>query len=691
MKEAPTRRQWLLGGGHLAAIWAITFVQPLLDILGRNPDFFVARSNTPGDILILAIGLTLVPPLVMLAIDWVAKLIGARVYWTVHLLMLFGISTFLFIGILSNFFESPTKILVLLSMILGGLFAWFVYRVTFLKNLMDILIVAPLVILLLFVFASESSDVIFPKDESVDIGTTTDSTAPVVMIIMDELGTSTLMTKDQQIDGQRFPNFLKLKNQSTWYPNESTTSYFTPTAVPGILTGSIPEEGDLPTAADHPDNLFSMLSGSYGFHVEEPITQICPDSLCPVTKAGQKSRLKSLASDLRYVEGRLVLPPRIADTLPDVGTNFEGFGGGTDEGPALNATQEAVNDLFVKGRGGAEDPSVYSEFIRNIPAKDSTLTMMHVKQPHQPWKYDVKGQEYSTNVPIEQLSDSTGPWKVDENGVASSQQRQIVQTGYADNLLGQVMKRLKSTGIWEEAMVVVMADHGVSFQGGDIPQRMAGTESMGEVANPPLFIKYPDQKKGKVDPVFSKTLDVVPTIARELGVEGMFETDGVPLQGDDVPVRDVTVKDVKGRDFTLPMTTVIKQREAAIRRKDARFGTGPLYTLGPAPALIGKPAPAITAEAREAVLDSPEQWDDYEPGTDVIPMWVTGQLTGITTGSTIAIGVNGKVRGTTRSFNYEGAQRFGTLVDPASLRPGRNEITAYEVGPGNSLTALGSN
>src|SRR5690606_35296245 len=125
-------------------------------------------------------------------------------------------------------------------------------------------------------------------------------------------------------DGKRFPNFKQLENESTWYPNETTTSYFTPTAVPGLLTGNVPEEDALATASDQPDNVFSLLSGSYDYHVTEPITQICPVSLCPEEGAQERqlSRLKALFGDLKYVEGRLVLPPNIADTLPDVGTDF---------------------------------------------------------------------------------------------------------------------------------------------------------------------------------------------------------------------------------------------------------------------------------------------------------------------------------------------------------------------------------
>ena len=684
-KEAPTRKKLLLGGGHLAALWAITFVQPLLDLLGKNPDFFVARSNTPGDILILAIGFMFLPPLVLLAIEWVATKIRPEVYYAVHFLFLWGIAAFLFIQIQANFYEQPTILLSLMSLILGGLFAYSIFRFTFLKNLMDILIVAPVVILLLFIFASKSTDVIFPQEEKVDIGATVKSKTPVVMVVMDELGTSTLMTADGKLDAQRFPNFARLGKESTWYPNQTTTSYFTPTAVPGILTGNIPDQDALPTSADQPNNIFALLSGSYGFHVEEPITQICPTSICPDNEAlNQNGRLKALYEDLKYVEGRLILPPRIAATLPDVGTNFGDFGD-VDE----PESKSAFEDQFVKGRGGAESPEAYSEFVRQIPAGDANFTMMHVKQPHQDWKYNVVGREYFRS-PIEQLSEATGLWQVDENGVASAQQRMLVQTGYADNLLGQILDRLKSTGVWDRAMVIVMADHGIDFQGGDIPQRMAGTESMGEVANPPLFIKYPGQKKGRVDPVHSMTLDLVPTIAEELGIEGMYETDGVPLQGDEVPERAVEVSNVKGELFSLPINEVLTQRDAGIAERDRRFGTGPLYTLGPAPELIGKPAPPVGTDASRASLDSSGQWDNYSPNRIPVPMNVTGQLDGLPAGTLIAVGVNGTIMGTTRSFEFEGAMRFGTLVNPDSLVEGRNEITVYRVGS-SRLVPLGSN
>ncbi|MDQ2622169.1 MAG: sulfatase-like hydrolase/transferase, partial [Actinomycetota bacterium] len=397
----------------------------------------------------------------------------------------------------------------------------------------------------------------------------------------------------------------------------------------------------------------------------------------------QLTRLKALWSDLKYVEGRLILPPGLADRLPDVGTNFEGFGDTDDAGGG------GIDEFFVKGRGNSSEPEEYRQFIRQIPKSDRGLTMMHLHLPHQPWRYDRTGRQYNSS-PIEQLSRSTAEWLVDDNGITSAQARMYTQTGFADELIGELKRDLVKKGLWDEAIVVVTADHGISFEGGEVPQRMVDERAMGEVANPPLFIKYPGQKKGEVSDKHSMTIDIVPTIAEAVGVEDPYEFDGVPLQGP-VPDRPIAVKDIKNRETKVELPEMIAQRNAAIARADERMGTGPIYTLGPAPGLIGKPAPPVPAGTTSAALDSPGLWDDYRPRRKIVPMNVTGVIESGTGGDlTIAVGVNGRIEGTARPFEFEGATRFGTLINPDALRPGRNEITIYAA-DGDKLTPLGSN
>ena len=69
---------------QLAGLWALAFVQPLFDILGKNAAFFVARDNTAGDILIFAFAFVLVPPLVLTLLVFLARLIARTAGAVVH-------------------------------------------------------------------------------------------------------------------------------------------------------------------------------------------------------------------------------------------------------------------------------------------------------------------------------------------------------------------------------------------------------------------------------------------------------------------------------------------------------------------------------------------------------------------------------------------------------------------------------
>ncbi len=695
-RPPPTRRQLLLGGGHIAALWALAFVQPLLDLLGKNPDFFVARGNSTGDILILAIGFTLVPPLILFGLEWVVSKVNAKAYYGLHFLLLTVIAGFFFIQVVSDVFSARSALILLVSFGLGALLAWMVFRFLFVKNLMDILIIAPVVILALFVFNSKTTDLIFPKEGDFEVAADSGDDHPIVLMIFDELGTSNLMTDRRQIDARRFPNFARLAKSSTWYKNESTTAFFTPHAVPGILTGINQPASTLPTWQEQPLSIFSQFSRRRPLHVLEPVTALCPDDLCPDQQAdqGQLTRLKSLYQDLKYVEGKLVLPPGLAAKLPDVSSNFEGFGsaGEKDEPTKLGKRKKKRGELAVKAEPKS-DPELYEKFIQEVPDSDRGLTVMHMHLPHQVWKYDLQGNQYNDS-PIVQLSRSLGNWMVNSNGISVSQSRMYVQTGFADNILGQMRRKLESIGLWDKAMVIVTADHGISFEGNGVPQRQADKRAMGEVANPPLFIKYPGQKKGVVSRKHSMTLDIVPTIAQAVGVKDPYETDGVPLQGQ-VPDRDVTITDPLGNLFTTDLGTMVRQRNAAIDRANQRLGTGPFYTLGPAPQLIGRKVAPVPPGTHDALLDEPDQGKGYDPGEDLIPMFITGTWNGVVPAAPkrapiFAIAVNGVIQATARPFNFDGQVHWGGLVNPRSIHPGKNQIGIYRM-KGKRLIPLGGN
>ena len=58
-RPAPTL---LIAHTNLLVLWSFAFAKPLFDILADSPEFFVARENTAGDIVVLTLAVTLLPP-----------------------------------------------------------------------------------------------------------------------------------------------------------------------------------------------------------------------------------------------------------------------------------------------------------------------------------------------------------------------------------------------------------------------------------------------------------------------------------------------------------------------------------------------------------------------------------------------------------------------------------------------------
>jgi len=680
-------RELLIGGAHLGALWAFAFAQPLLDLLGKNPDFFVARSNTAGDIVVLALFVLFVPPLALLALEAIVAAIDRRAYRRLHLGLVALIAAFFFVQVEKRLFTSPTALIVVVALALGGLVAYGLARTRFLRSLFDVLAVAPLVFLVIFLFFSDTSKLVLPQEDAGALGSRVEAEAPVVIAIFDELPTATLMRPDGQVDARRFPGFAALSRQGTWYPNNTTVADFTGRAVPAILTGSNPSGRTLPIASDQPNSIFSLLGGAYRLHVREAVTQLCPEALCgELRRPPQSDRLESLFDDLKYVEGRIVLPPALANELPNVSTTFGDFGNNDPTGG--KGAGRFARDLFTP-----PTPGEFERFIERIPPGGRTLSVIHMELPHEPWRYLPDGRTYLSTSVSYLGTESGARWAVGSAGIAGAEQRHILQTAYADRLIGLMIRKLKSLGVWDEAMVVVTADHGISFRGGRVFRRIAERANLGGVANPPLFIKYPGQRRGATSPLHTRTIDVVPTIARRLGVAGLYPTQGRPISAARRGGR-VTVSNGQQRLVREPLRLLLRERRAILRRTSARLGPGGLWALGPAPRLLGRPVPPLSTgipEGRSATVENGSHYEDVDPSADELPAFVAGALEGVRRGGLVAISVNGRVVATARSFVEDGELKYGAVAPPAAFRPGRNEVGVFAAAPGGVLLPLGGN
>ena len=87
-----TKGRLLWSGLHLGALWAIAFVQPLFEVLGDNAAFFAIRGSAPIDIVTLAIGLVVLPPLALLAVEALATAARPSAGRALHLMFVPGCS-----------------------------------------------------------------------------------------------------------------------------------------------------------------------------------------------------------------------------------------------------------------------------------------------------------------------------------------------------------------------------------------------------------------------------------------------------------------------------------------------------------------------------------------------------------------------------------------------------------------------
>ena len=186
-------------------------------------------------------------------------------------------------------------------------------------------------------------------------------------------------------------------------------------------------------------------------------------------------------------------------------------------------------------------------------------------------------------------------------------QRHLLQTEYADKLLGDLLRRLRDTGLYDKALMVVVADHGVSFRAGDRRRRPTPT-NIQDVGSVPLFIKLPGQREGGIEDTAVRTIDVLPTIAEELGLELREPVDGVPVgERDADPDNEIDVPDSWELGTTTDFGTILRQRAQRLRyeRSLLEAAGNEAFKMGPRPDLVGRRARATEAADGRVELHGP--------------------------------------------------------------------------------------
>ncbi|MGH2945583.1 MAG: sulfatase-like hydrolase/transferase, partial [Solirubrobacteraceae bacterium] len=503
---------------HLGALWAFAVVQPLFDLLGGQAQFFVARGSTAADIVVFAVGLTVVPPALMAGAVWLAGRVRPAFGWWLHVALVGALAAAILLPPLGGLMGGAAVSLAVALALGAALVAAYV-RAAALRAFVSVLSPAPLLFLVLFLAFSPVAELVLPAGGAVAVAGSGSSDTPVVVVVFDELPTTTLLDARGRVDAGRFPAFASVAADATWYRDATTVAGRTTEALPALLTGRRPRQDELPTARHHPRSLFTLLGRSHRLAVVEPITDVCPQDLCSEARPGMGRRLRSLASDLRVVSAHLLLPDDLRDGLPPIDQDWQGFAG-DDETPERVTVHQRIELRRGVGRALAhDDPAgAFARIERAVDRSGSQppLLFLHTSLPHAPWRFLPDGRRYAeqvTTIPGLVEGEWVGAQWLADQGF----QRHLLQTQYADRLLGRLLRRLRASGLYERALVVVTADHGVSFWRGD-RRRKPTDGNLADVASVPLFIKAPGQREPRVERGAVRTIDLLPTIARELGL-----------------------------------------------------------------------------------------------------------------------------------------------------------------------------
>jgi hypothetical protein len=679
--------------GHLAALCTFALAQPLFSLLKDNPEFFAARGSTGFDIISFSVLLVLLPPLVLILIELLVGLASRPAAGVLHVVFVALLVGLIAAQALKKAIGGSDAVLIALAAVIGMALALLYARTEGLRSFLSILSPVPVVFLALFLFTAPISKLAFPEEATAkNVGGI--NRTNVVVVLFDEFPSTNLMNAKRNVDAARFPHFAELERNSTWFRNAYTVYDSTERAQPAIFDGDLPAKDKLPTSADHPNSIFTLFAKTHRLNVSEEATTVCPPKLCRGSNSQADEpygeRLSSMTDDLSLVWLHVVAPPRMESKLPSVSENWGNFGGGSGGGSSSvgGSSKGSVN---VHANLNSNRNHRFEQWIAAIrPGSRPALNFKHSLIPHVPWQYLPDGKQYRRTAkdPVPGLSEFEYD---DQTQVYSLWQRHLLQVGFADHLLGELIAHLKKTGLYDKSLIVVAADHGVAFDLHKRDRRTLTSQNYGEIAPIPLFMKAPGQEKGRINSAYVETIDILPTIFDILNLKPPVHMDGSSAFSKKVRDRK-TLRILQRGTFKplhFPVATYEKEKGRILAEKLALFGTGSFssprfYHWGPHADLIGQPANGPGRTPLNVEFAHATEFQHVDLKSSTIPVHVVGKVKGAGVHRDVAIAVNGKIVAVSSTFKLVSGDTKDTLV--ASMVPesafhqGRNSVQVMAVG-----------
>ncbi len=688
LREEPAGLEYL----HVPTLSAFALAQPLFDITARHAQFYVARGSQPLDVVLLTLGLGFALPLLLGLVEPILGWIRPSAGLGCRRLLIAALVALISMPVLLEL-KASTPLLITLASIPAIGVAWAYGRAPKLRWFLSLITPALLVFPIFFLIRTPIQQILFPRTDFPRPQVAVANPVPVVLMVLDELPLSGLLDQDLEIDAGAFPHFAALADTAYWFRNASTVSGDTTIAVPAILTGRYPAVDDRRPAssASHPENLFTLLGTAMDLNVSETITRLCPpeyqNRFAAEADFGQRNR--RLYRDLLTVFLHLVTPPRWAARLPRIDVTWSDF-----EEPRYGDAGE--------DRARREDQ--LRRFADRIVEHPAGVHFLHLLLPHPPWEYLPSGHSYNDRWLMPGWEHPTlkqNIWDQDLRAVQLAYQRFLVQLRNTDRLFGELRSRLEEADVWDRALVIVVADHGVVFSPEKHRRGLEPEDFERDVMPVPLLVKLPHQRSGVVSSRNVETIDIVPTIAEVLGVEPPWPLDGQSLisSGSERPSKSYFAYLIPEyqphhapRELTAMAETVRWKRENFDPGDPAGDG---MFHHGPHRDLVGRSVNGLDLEPRSsirAVLLRSHLYQGVDRDRGFVPAYILGEIHADAEPARpfeLAVAVGGRVHATTRTYRQpNGVLRFAALVAEDAFQDGPNDVQILEIrghGAGRTL------
>ena len=652
---------------HVFALTALAVAHPLFDVVSREPAFLVARNTTTTHLVVLVALVCFALPAVIVSGEVALARVSARAARVAHGMILTTLGGALLMPLMKRADVLASAPATAAALLVAGTGVIAYHRSggvrSFMTALSPAIVVVPAAFLLNPVVweAAVRTDDLFSSVHPADA-------PPIVIVVFDEFPVSSLLDGNREIDRVRYPNFARLATTATWYRNASTVSSQTVWAVPAIVTGQYPvQQNAVPTRRYYPNNLFTMLRESYRMITFGRFLQLCPTDSCGYDLEVRDS-LSALVADLGIVYLHVISPDSIAAQLPPILGDWRDF---------ARRRQFRIED---GERRWNDRTSEFDRFLETItPDREGRLYFLHTLMPHMPFEYVPSGHRYRApdyqghEEDGERLFLKSDPWLP-----RVLQQRHLLQVGFVDRFIGDLVDRLRAQGIYDETLIIITADHGTSFHHGR-PRRSFTEGTRADVMMVPLIVKFPGQAAGLVSDQNVETVDIVPTIASVLSTTVPYDVDGRSLL-------DVTQPDRTHKTFIQRSATRVSLEKhgpslddqyVGLEQKLLDFESG-LYALGPHASLVGLELSTLEAPASTDIsirLDDPSQFLTVDLESHTLPLFVRGALpNGIEERVSVAIAVNGVVVATTQSYLEHDEWVVASMIPEGALTSGANDV-----------------